>query len=192
MQSTLFLGKVNMTDEWAMTKAAKAKIRNHWPCCDSHLSSSPLKNMNVMQIQTNFCPQPLHQLHLPSSKICKKTPDMVLETLTVQAAIRGRKKAVYVCPSGYKLWKSYLSSLLCGSRGLLRFWPLTAYTGLIYRNQGDCMTAQAYIFNDLLSQWNCICSFGSGYGCTLAEAEASPLGFYLWWNGLSVDWQLYV
>lgn len=54
--------------------------------------------------------------------------------------------AAYVCPSGYELWKSYLSSLLCGSTGLLRFWAVTAYTSLIYRNQRDCMTAQTHIF----------------------------------------------
>lgn len=55
-----------------------------------------------------------------------------------------RKMAAYVCPSGYELWKSYLSSLLCGSTGLLSFWAV--YTRLIYRNQRDCMTAQIHIF----------------------------------------------
>lgn len=59
---------------------------------------------------------------------------------------KGRKMAAYVCPSGYALWKSYLSSLFCGSTGLLRFWTMTAYTSLICRNHRDCMTAQIHIF----------------------------------------------
>lgn len=54
--------------------------------------------------------------------------------------------AAYVCPSGNELWKNYLSSLLCGSTVLMRFWAVTAYTSLIYRNQWDCMTAHSHIF----------------------------------------------
>lgn len=54
--------------------------------------------------------------------------------------------AAYVRPSGNELWKTYLSYLLCGSTRLLRFWAVTAYTSLIYRNQRDCMTAEVHVF----------------------------------------------
>lgn len=70
--------------------------------------------------------------------------DKVLEKLTAQASKKGRKMAAYVCPSGYELCRSYLSSLLCGSASLLRF--RAAYTALTYRNHRDCMTAQIHIF----------------------------------------------
>lgn len=54
--------------------------------------------------------------------------------------------AACACSSGHELWRSYLSSLLRGSPGFLRFGALTAHTSLIYRNQRGCMTEQTHIF----------------------------------------------
>lgn len=114
-------------------------------------------------MQDTFCPKPLDQLHSLKAKYAQ-SPNKALKILTAQVIVKGKKNGS-IClsfwiwimeelPVTFVLWQHGLSEIVsCDS----------IHKPHLQKPKGIYDSIDTYIFNDPLSQQNCISCFGREY-----------------------------